>query len=318
MSSYHEPRAGSIAMGTFCACLAGLVLVESAWRTGPTIDHVLSIGALVITIAAGEMMLKQLRGWHIIRAFGLLFVFLGGVTYTMVGTAGRTAEQQQQAQAKAESHADTRMRLTTERTRVVNLRDEAEAMLKSVQGKHQKECASGDGKNCRGLQKSIEVYEGTIKGRKADLADIDRQLSELGGEVPANGKLVAAAAAIEAFTSYPATEMLKRLTVAWPYVLPLMLEIGSIVFWTIGLGYRPQPAPKQAAVTVTPAAVIGRPRPTPPTGNGKRGRKLNPNVLSFQAAYRARHGKGPTAEMLMRKFPELGRSTAYDYVKRSA
>jgi hypothetical protein len=306
-------------MGTLCACLAGMVLAASAWHTGPTIEHVLSIGALVITIAAGHMAVAQLRGWHLLRAIGLALVFAGGVTYTLVGTAGRTAEQQQAAEAQAAAHAETKARLEAERARIVGLRGKAEAMLAEAHSKHATESASGRGSKCRGIKATIEVYEAAVTGRSADLATIDAGLAELGGDVPANGKLVAAASLIEAVTGAPAEATVKRLTVAWPYVLPLVLEIGSIVFWTIGLGNhaaggRP-PAGESPAATNSPPA----PKKRPPTGGGKRGRKLDANVISFQAAYRARHdGKGPTAQVLMHAFPTLGRSTAYEYVKRSA
>src|SRR5690606_7827797 len=141
-----------------------------------------------------------------------------------------------------------------------------------------KECASGRGSRCRGIQATVEVYEAAVKGRNADLASIDAKLAELGGDVPANGKLVAIASLVDVLAGYPAETTLKRLTVAWPYVLPFMLEIGSIVFWTIGLGRRPAPKPAPAAGS----APAESPAPTkmPPTGGGggKRGRKVDPKV----------------------------------------
>lgn len=242
MSNYHRPRAGAIALGTLCAALAGAVLAESAWRTGLTIDHALSIGALVITIAAGHMAVAQLRGWHVLRAAGLALVFLGGVTYTIVGTAGRTAEHQQQATAIVEEHGRTRTRLEVERTRAEKLRSEAEAMLGEVRRQHARECAGGAGKRCTGLQQSINVYEAALKGHATDLVRIDGTLSGLGTRPPANGKLVAFAELLEAVAGVDKARTIQRLTVAWPYVLPLLLEIGSIVFWTIGLGHGPAPA----------------------------------------------------------------------------
>jgi hypothetical protein len=306
-------------MGTLCACLAGMVLAASAWHTGLAIEHVLSIGALIITIAAGHMAIAQLRGWHLMRAAGLAIVFAGGVTYTLIGTAGRTAEQQQSAEAQAASHAETKSRLEAERARIVDLRGKAEAMLAEAQSKHATECASGRGSRCRGIKATIEVYEAAVKGRSADLASVDAQLAELGGDVPANGKLVAVASLIEAVAGYPAEVTVKRLTVAWPYLLPIVFEIGSIVFWTIGIGNAAGDGPTGSRPPTATKEPAEPEKPIPPKRSGRRGRKLDANIISFQAAYRARYdGKGPTAQVLMQAFPTLGRSTAYEYAKRSA
>lgn len=301
MSAYHRANAGAIAMGTLCACLAGAVLAESAWRTGPTIDHALSIGALLITIAAGHMAVTALRQWHVLRAAGLALVFLVGVTYTVVGTAGRTAEQQQAAIAAVDGRAADRGRLEGERARIVKLRAEAEAMLDKVRGEHLAECKGGAGKRCAGLAQSINVYEAAVKGRKADLAEIDGRLAAFGGARPANGKLVAVAELLEAVAGLDRDATVRRLTVAWPYVLPLMLELGSIIFWTMGLA----PSPVVASVAHTATGARSEPAPVPP--KGPRRRKLadlqaqrHDRLASFRDAYVRRHGREPSAGELGR------------------
>jgi hypothetical protein len=239
MTTYHPPRAGAIALGTLCAALAGAVLVESAWRSGPTLEHALSVGALVLTIAAGHMAVRQLMGLHLLRALGLALVFAGGATYTLVATAGRTAEQQQAQAAEATAQQGVRSRLEAERSRAVKLRAEAEAMLAKVRQAHAAECAGGAGRRCTGLTQSINVYEAAVKGHATDLARVDAGLAGLGAERPVNGKLVAVAALIEAVTGTPRARTVERLAVAWPYVLPLLLELGSVVFWSIGLAHGP-------------------------------------------------------------------------------
>lgn len=299
MSAYHRANAGAIAMGTLCACLAGAVLAESAWRTGPTIDHALSIGALLITIAAGHMAVTALRQWHVLRAAGLALVFLVGVTYTVVGTAGRTAEQQQAAIAVVDGRAADRGRLEGERARIVKLRGEAEAMLEKVRGEHLDECKGGAGKRCAGLAQSINVYEAAVTGRSAELAAIDRRLSGLGAAAPANGKLVAFADLLGAVAGMERDDTVRRLTVAWPYVLPLLLELGSIIFWSIGLAGSSL-APSVAHVA-TGAPIQTEPAPSVPP-KGPRRRKLaevqaerNAKLASFTEAYVARHGRPPSA-----------------------
>ena len=319
-TNYHPQRAGAIALGTLCATLAGAVLVESAIHTGPTIDHALSIGALIITIAAGHMAVTQLRGWHVLRTLGLAAVFLGGVTYTIVATAGRTAEKQQVAVASVEAHAGSRQRIEAEHARSFKLRSQAEVMLADVRKAHAKECSDGAGKKCSGLQQSINVYEAAVKGHVTDLTRLDGQLAKLGGSPPANGKLVAFAELLEALTGVDRQATVHRLTVAWPYVMPLLLEVGSIVFWTIGLAHAgsPAPAPVWAPAPVPVPANDPAPlaKPAGP-GKGKRGRKADRTVVSFAAAFREKHGRAPSGSEIRSKFPELARSTAYDYARRA-
>jgi len=319
MTTYQPPRAWAIVMATICGGLVAARLVEGARETGFTLDHALSLGVLVITIGAGKMVWQQAMAWRPLHALGLAIITVGGLAYTIVSTAGPVAEQQQRATARANANVEARGKLETERKRVVDLRTKAEAMLTDAQGKHAKECATGRGTKCGGIKATIEVYEGTVKGRNTELAEIDGKLEALSkASAPANGKLLAAAELLEALSGISKATTLDRLTTVWPYVPPILFEIGSIVFGIIA-GGSSGAVKAQQQVPATPAPANEKPAPTPPRGTGKRGRKVDPKVISFAAEYRARHGgSGPTGSAIMQAFPGMPKSTAYDYAQRVA
>lgn len=315
MNTYQPPRAWAIVMATICAGLVAARLVESARETGFTLDHALSLGVLVITIGAGKMVWQQARQWRVLHALGLAVITAGGLTYTIVSTAGPVAEQQQRAQAKANADAGTRDLLKAERERVTGLRTAAEGMLAEAQRKYAAQCASGNGEKCKGIKATIDVYEGTVKGRNAELAQIDGKVEALDKRsAPVNGKLVAAAELLEALTGIDKAATLERLTTIWPYVPPVLFEIGSIVFGiiaggSVGSSAPAQPVPASATMTAT------APAPVPPKGNGRRGRKLDANVISFAERFEARNGRAPSGSEIQSAL-NLPKSTAYDYAKR--
>ncbi len=320
MTDYHRAHAGAIAMGTLCAALAGAVLTESALRTGPTIDHALSIGALVITIAAGHMAIAALRGWHVLRTLGLATVFLGGVTYTIVATAGRTAEQQQTASAgvdlRDKARADKQAELERARLRYEQAEAQAEREM----------TGSRCGDRCKDWKLRASEVDAKVKRLEGELA-------RLGAETPANGRLVAFAELLEVLAGVDRAATMHRLTVAWPYLLPLLLELGSIVFWSMGMSSCGAPSgadlrhPARGLTVVAPSVAHQQPAraetpqtsfpishplpapalfaaplpdetdPTPPRGSRRRRDQAarEAKVRSFSAAFIARHGRHPSS-----------------------
>lgn len=72
----------------------------------------------------------------------------------------------------------------------------------------------------------------------------------------------------------------------------------------------PEPEPDTAAKPETK-------RPTDPKG-GRRGRKRDAKVVvSFADAFRTRYGRSPSGAEIRAEFPELPKSTAYDYATRT-
>jgi len=60
------------------------------------------------------------------------------------------------------------------------------------------------------------------------------------------------------------------------------------------------------------------PGPAGPGGpkSGKRGRRPNAEVFEFSDEFRKRHGRTPTGPEIRAEFPDLGRTTAYDYAAK--
>lgn len=57
-------------------------------------------------------------------------------------------------------------------------------------------------------------------------------------------------------------------------------------------------------------------KPTPPRGGGRRGRRVSAEIVDFTDRFRERHGRAPSGLEIRAEFPDLARSTAYDYADR--
>ncbi len=58
-------------------------------------------------------------------------------------------------------------------------------------------------------------------------------------------------------------------------------------------------------------------KPTPPNKPRKRGRKADQNVIDFTQKFREKNGRTPSGRDLLKAFPSLPSSTAYDYASRA-
>lgn len=58
-------------------------------------------------------------------------------------------------------------------------------------------------------------------------------------------------------------------------------------------------------------------KPTPPNKPRKRGRKADQNVIDFTQKFREKTGRTPSGRDLLKAFPSLPSSTAYDYASRA-
>lgn len=314
MTTYTSTRWGAITLGVLCAAGAGLVLLEDAARA-PSIDHLLAVVALIVTIAAGHLAVRELRGFHLLRAAGLGILFAGGVMFTLVSTAGRTIEVQDRSSADIDARngaiAAKKGELTRARTRF----QQAEQMV-------EKEMT---GETCG---KRCQDWKTRAKEVRANIRQLETELSGLGGEQQANAKLRGFARLL-AVAGGDEAAITAKLTTAWPYVLPLLLELGSIVFWSIGLGGRPA-SPRAITERETPFTPdeiedLKRfvkdsepaPGPTPATpGGGRRkssqAEQRRQQVSEFVTAYRARHGRDPSPRAV-RDHTGLPRATAWRY-----
>lgn len=295
---------GAMLLGIGMAGFTGYVLFEDVLHGAAiTTSHVTSAATMVATIAAGHLLWPQLRGGNVIAALGLALVFLGGTTYVVTMSGARNAET---AAAKMSVAAS----VNAERSRLVKLRDKAEAMLDEANARLAKECASGKGKKCDGIQATIDVYEAAIKGH-------DAELRAVGPEKPGNVYAHAAKvfAAIPGVTA-KAEEIEGRLELLMPYVLVTVVEVATLTFLGIAFGHRPATAPEKVARSVTPLR-------KPPSGNpgGPRGRKpgrpSDDRVIDFVDRFRTKHGRPPTGSEIRSEFPQLPKSTAFDHAARA-
>lgn len=255
--TYTKPRLGAIALGLLCAAGAGAILISDVRHTGTlTTDHMLSVVLLVGTIAAGHMAWDELRAPHPLRAAALALVFLSGSIYCVMSTMERTAEHRQTRALAAQGANE-------QRGETLRLLAEARRWVARSQENVAKECASGDGKACQGRRATLRVYEAAVIGHEATLA-------KLPAELPINTRLRVAAALFAAlpYVTTPAAEIERRLAIIDPVLPALFLELGSIVFFSIGLGrgrqHRATPgvAPAHPGKRTTPrlASASSRPR----------------------------------------------------------
>lgn len=297
MTTYTRPNWGAIAVATLCGIGAGAILVQDGFTTGFNIDHGLAVVALIITIAAGHQATQELRGWHLLRAAGLAVVFAGGVLFCLVSTAGRAIETQATSAADAKAANAARAGKVADLARARQRKEEAERMAEREM----------TGQACK--QRCADW-----KLRASEVGDsiliLEAQLARLGGERPVNAKIAGTAALIAALTGADETAIARKLSIAWPYVLPLLLELGSIMFWSIGLprGRRLTAANDrdsgQTSFPWPPAGPLPSfdPPPTKPTPVlAPNGRERRVMVQEFMTAYRSKHGHDPRTCEIVRE-----------------
>lgn len=253
-------RWGAIALGVITTAGAGAVLTADAVKTGPTIDHALAIVALVVTIAAGHLAVTEIRDWRPLRAAGLGLVFAGGVTFTLVSTAGRAIETQATA-------ASTAVEINKARADKVADLDRARQRFEQANQMAEREMT---GQKC--LQR-CQDWKLRATEVEAKVRILEVQLAGLGAERPVNAKLIGFARLVALVSGRDEASVLATLVVAWPYVLPLLIEFGAIVFWSIGLGRPSKTARTVRAITereepITETEIDDLKKIVRPSGNG--------------------------------------------------
>lgn len=296
----------AIGLGAFFAAVTAYVLFEDvAHGAAITTGHVLALGALVAAIASGHMAWPAIRSGAVIPGLLLPVLFLAATGYVVVSSGARNAEHAGNKAAAITAANETRARVAGQLAR-------AEAMLAEASGILSKECASGAGPRCRGARATVEVYEAAIKGHHAALA-------ALPAPKLANG--YAHTARVLASWGLAVTD--EWLSLNMPFAIVLIAEVGTIAFLHLGLGHcRTRRTNAPGAVSAPESAPkeireIPDDHPEPPRGPGKRGRKSDPNVLSFNRAFREKHGRAPSGSDIRAAFPDMPKSTAYDYAKRA-
>lgn len=261
----------------------------SKWTTSAQLTVLMVFG----TIAAGHLMRDAWSARHRVAALGFLVLFLAGTGLVVFNSVGRQAEATMITASEADDIAERRVAIRAALVR-------SEAMLADAQANLVKECRTGRGPRCQGIEATIHVYEAAIRGH---LADLER----IGPARPVNAK-AAEGAKIAALAGFDEGRAKAALMLVEPFLWTLFFEIGSVV--SLGFAFRPT---NRRPEKVGP----GAPKKRTPPGPGKRGRKPDSRISDFASAYAAKHGRAPSGSEIKAAFPECPKSTAYDYASRA-
>jgi hypothetical protein len=154
---------GAIALGLFFAGVTGYVLFKDVLDGFPlNTTHVLSMAALVAALASGHMALPELKAGRVLSALTLGLLFVGSTSYVVISSGARNAET---AAVKAVAIAQ----VNADRARVEAEQSKAQAMLDEERKPMARECASGKGRRCEGVQATVAVYAAAVAGHYAKL-----------------------------------------------------------------------------------------------------------------------------------------------------
>lgn len=277
----------AIGFGAFFAAVTTYVLFDDVLHGAPiTTAHVLTAAALVGAIASGAFAWPALKSMATFMPGVLLSVlFVATTGYIVISSGARNAET-------AANKSAAILSANAAREHEMKLRGQAEAMKAEAERNLAAECKSGDGKRCRGIQATINVYVAAIAGH-------DAKLAKLPEPKVANGYAHAA----KVFRSWgiPATAEWLELNV--PFLVVLITELGTVAFMHLGIGHARRPKPR---VIDIPSVDV---EPDPP---GTR-----EQAISWIKAYEAKHGHKPKLKEIQQKFPvggrELPKTTAHRY-----
>jgi len=255
---------GAIVLGILLTCVTAYVLLEDVFHGAPiTVPHLLTAVAIITAIAAGHMTWPHLVALRP-TAIGLGVLFVASTAYTVVSAGARNAEVSAVKTAKVRQanadRADVEKQLADARRRHREAEDAAAA-----------ECASGKGAKCDGKRS-------TATERQSHLALLEARLERLGPPQLENAGYHHAAEVLETFLPWPAARIEQKLVLIMPFLLVLICEFGTLVFWSAGLGHR----------TVEPRPTL----PDVPTVDD------TDTVRDWVTAFRKRNGRNP-------KIPEL-------------
>lgn len=239
-------RAVALVAGViFTAGALAILLEEVVLGSAPfALTHGLTVVIVSGTMLTGHLVVEAWRSRHVLGAAGFALLFLTGTALVVYKSTGRQAEHTFQSQAEADRAAEAR---TASKAALAR----SEAMLADAQRDLARECKSGRGKRCQGIEATISVYEAAIRGHRADL---DR----LGPPKPVAPEAENFAALAAVFGADKAKVKAASLLVV-PFVQTILFELGGI--WCLGFAFRHRPATRKAAATAETEAQRRQPLP---------------------------------------------------------
>jgi hypothetical protein len=257
------------------------------------------------TIAAGHLMRDAAAAKRIAATAGFLVLFLAGTGLVVFNSIGRQAESSMLTESQADDAAERRIAVKASLSR-------AEAMLAEAQANLARECKSGRGKRCEGIEATIGVYSAAVKGHTADL-------EKIGAPKPVHAKATQGAK-IAALFGADEAKAKAGLLLLEPFLWTLFFEWGSIV--SLGFAFRGA----RAITETTPSKELDREieefkkitsndtDPLPPT------KAIVPDlkgetIIPWAKAFEAKHGRPARLDEVQAAFPEVARTTAYRRLK---
>jgi hypothetical protein len=219
-TSRHWPAIG---LGTLFAFGTAVVLLEDIVHGAPvTTAHMLTILAIVGTIAAGHLAWPYLQARQYLAGLGLGLLFLAGTFYLVVASGSRNAETQNHKVEQILQRNAERARLDAEVIAAKQRWSEAQAAFAA-------ECGTGKGRRCEGREATANAFRDSwyMAAAMRDRAGaVERPLAGYAHS----------ARVFAALTGGDEARIEKVLTLAMPFALVLITEFGCLVFWSIGLG----------------------------------------------------------------------------------
>ena len=225
----------SLAVGVVLWLGATALLLEDAWRSGhATAAHLMMPVLTSGTVLAAVLCHHRLASLRLLSGVGFLLLALLGSLATVYGTLGR----------QAEAH-DTRSAAAVAANRTVRLRQEALAgarsSLSAAEAEVARECRGGFGKNCAG-------WRSTLAERQAEVRRTEAELSTMAA-VPVDARMDAVVRLAMLLGANDEAWLRAVVAALDPVLLPLFLELGSILFFSAGFPAEPRETVRTDAET---------------------------------------------------------------------
>lgn len=306
----------------------GYVLFEDVLRHGAsfTPSHLLTLLAMIGTLASGHYVLAEARAGNWMIAAGCAFLFVAGSTYIATASGARNATTARAKAAEAEQINDKRAAAKAKADEAAADLREYRATAKAKADEQTKACKSGDGPLCKGATKTREYAD-----RDVEKAESHARITRASFDIieppadPSSGlEHVGRVFASLPFVTSSAETITAALELLLPFLKVLIAEAGCLVFASMALRLKPvDPMRDQTGQTSfsEPTAadidVLSGDWPEPP----KPGARSKPSerqrvVTDFVAGYRARHGRDPEPREV-RAATGLPRATAHRYQRRA-
>lgn len=209
-------RAVALVAGVIATGLAlGVLLDDVLFGTAKfALSHAVTIGVVALAILALHLIGEAWNARHWLGVAGFAVLFVAATGLVVYKSTGRQAEHTFVSQAEADVAAERR---TAAKAAIAR----AEAMLADAQRDLARECKSGRGKRCQGVEATLSVYEAAITGHRADL-------ERLGPPRPVAPEAENFAAIASVFGADKAKVKAASVLIV-PFLQTALLEFGSII-----------------------------------------------------------------------------------------